>query len=83
MAEINNITLQNRVVAARYIMRGEITGIVKKELTVGGRKSADGTAELFTEDAGWHIVIGNLSFHVGDEEPPFKKGQNVRIIIEG
>jgi hypothetical protein len=69
--------------SVRYVMELKITDVIEKQLTVGGRKSADGTAELFTESGGWHIVIGNLSIHVGNEQPPFKKGQAVRLILEG
>jgi hypothetical protein len=66
----------------RLVFRTKIDNIVKKETTVGGKKAADGTAELIVEDAGWHIIIGNLSIFVGDDEPGFAKGDKIRLIIE-
>ncbi len=66
----------------RYVFRTIIHDVIHKEMTVGGKKSADGTAELFVEDAGWYIRLGNLSIYMGHEEPALKSGQRVRLIIE-
>jgi hypothetical protein len=55
---------------------------MEKSVTVAGRKSATGEADLRVESAGWYIQIGNLSLFTGDMEPPFKKGDSVRIILE-
>lgn len=83
MSEPNLIHLKPTM--TRYVWNSRVINVVQKETTVGGKKSADGTSELFTEDAGWYIIIegmGNVSIHVGSAEPDFKKGDKIRFVIE-
>ena len=54
-----------------------ISGVSERRLVVCGRKSADGSAELTMESAGWYIRLGNISLYAGTEEPPFKQGDRV------
>ncbi len=66
----------------KYVWVVKVDEVVKRELIVGGKKTSDGDAVLFVESAGWYIRIGNLSFCVGDDEPPFKKDDLVKITLE-
>jgi hypothetical protein len=66
----------------RLLWTTVVTDVARKTLTVGGRMDAEGKSELLLEDAGWYIRLGNMSLWAGDIEPPFKKGDRVRIIIE-
>ncbi len=67
----------------RYVLvTGAIAEVIKRELVVGGRKSADGDTVLFVESGGWYVGIGNFSFYVGESEPKLKKGDRVKIVLE-
>jgi|SRR5215471_19948115 len=59
-----------------------ISDVCQKQLIVTGRVGSDGKAILEVEESGWYIRVGNVSFNVGYEEPPFKKGDLVRFTIE-
>jgi hypothetical protein len=67
---------------SRILWTTVVDDVAKRTLTVGGRVAADGRTELLVEDAGWYIRLGNVSFYVGSERPPFDKGDRVRIVIE-
>lgn len=66
----------------RLVWHTIITDVREHTLTVGGKRSADGKAELQIESAGWYIHIGFISLFVGIEEPPFKKGDSVKLTLE-
>ena len=66
----------------RLIWTTVITGVDERKLTVGGKRSADGTAELFTESGGWYIRLGNISLYTGDVRPDFQQGDRVTITLE-
>jgi len=59
-----------------------ITQVVEKELTVGGRKSADGKTELFTEKMGWYIYIGSVSIFAGLDKPDFEPGDRIEVTLQ-
>jgi hypothetical protein len=67
----------------RYVFTDRVVKVEEKQFTVGGRRTADGKAELFMESAGWHVTFGTMmSFYVGDIEPALQAGDKVRISIE-
>lgn len=72
-------------VTERYVWhKVRVVDVVNRELIVGGKKSADGKAELFMEPAGWVIVLeGGMSINVGHEQPTIKKGQRVTLTLQG
>lgn len=59
-----------------------VTDVSERTLTVAGRRSVDGKAELITESGGWYIQLGNTSWYAGESKPPFEKGDTVRITLE-
>lgn len=59
-----------------------VTAVEEKTLTIGGKRTLEGAAELFTESGGWYIRFGNISLYTGLEKPPFEKGDLVKITIE-
>jgi hypothetical protein len=67
----------------RIVWRTQVTSVTEKSVTVGSKKSADGTAEFFTESAGWYIQLGNVSLFAGHEKPTeVETGDYVRLILE-
>lgn len=66
----------------KFIWKETVSDVEEKSLVVGGKIGADGKTELFTETAGWYIRIDQIAFWVGNEKPPFKKGDRVQITIE-
>src|SRR5215831_15894729 len=59
-----------------------ISDVYQKHLVVAGRIGSDGKAELEVVESGWYIQVGSVSYSVGHEEPPFKKGDLVRFTVE-
>jgi hypothetical protein len=67
----------------KLMFHATVTDVREKSFTVGGKKDADGKAELFVESAGWWITISNhMSLFVGHQEPTYKKGDRIRLVIE-
>ncbi len=66
----------------RYVWLDRVARVAERELTVGGRKSADGSAEMFVESAGWYVQVGNFAFNVGGEAPLLTTGDVVKITLE-
>lgn len=66
----------------RYVWNTVIDDVVHRDVTVCGRKSTNGDAILTMEDAGWYIRLGNLLIHVGSDQPPFGKGDKVKMSLE-
>jgi hypothetical protein len=66
----------------RFVWETTITDVAEKKLTVGGRRSVDGEAELFMESFGWYIRLGHVAIFAGTEKPELEKGDKVRLIIE-
>jgi hypothetical protein len=61
------------------VWEATVTDVKQKEITVGGRKSVDGSAELFMEKIGWYIYFGHVAVFAGGEKPDFDKGDRVKI----
>jgi hypothetical protein len=66
----------------RYVWNTTVRNVHRKETTVSGKIGADGMAELTVESAGWYIQIGYISLYAGEEEPPYKSGDTVRLTLE-
>jgi hypothetical protein len=66
----------------RFVYVDRVSDIHEVERIAGGRKSADGSAELLTVSDGFVVRIGAFSFGVGPEPPPFKKGDYIRVTLE-
>ena len=60
-----------------------IIRVEEKELTVGGRKSADGKTELFYEKVGWYITLtSGVSIFAGLDKPDFEAGDRIEITLQ-
>ena len=60
-----------------------VVRVEEKTLTVGGRKSVDGKAELFHESQGWYItLVSGVSIFAGLDKPDFEAGDRIEITLQ-
>lgn len=66
----------------KLVWRETIIDVREKFLTVSGKRSADGKAELQVESQGWWITVEHFSIFAGKERPVFNSGDKVKITLE-